>query len=126
MLVGHSESGLFPELAALAGPSGVRAIISLEPGGGLTATPEQLAVLTKIPVLFVYGDHLDTPGTLNWVAAFQSAQTFVNQLRAAGGDATIIQLPQLGIHGNSHMMFQDRNNLQVADVLMSWIRQHVK
>jgi len=31
---------------------------------------------------------------------------------------SVISLPHVGLHGNSHMMMQDRNNLQVADVLI--------
>lgn len=30
-----------------------------------------------------------------------------------------------GVFGNSHMFFQDKNNLQVRDMALSWIREHV-
>ncbi len=33
--------------------------------------------------------------------------------------------PDQGIHGNSHMMMQDRNNLQIADLILKWIDGHV-
>jgi len=39
---------------------------------------------------------------------------------------TFISLPAIGIHGNGHMMMLDNNNLQVADVLIKWIHEHVK
>jgi len=39
---------------------------------------------------------------------------------------TFISLPAIGIHGNSHMMMLDHNNLEVADVIINWIDQHVK
>jgi hypothetical protein len=39
---------------------------------------------------------------------------------------TFISLPSIGIHGNSHMMMLDNNNLQVADVIIDWIDKHVK
>ena len=32
-----------------------------------------------------------------------------------------INLPEIGIKGNSHMMMQDKNNLQIADLIMKWI-----
>ncbi len=38
----------------------------------------------------------------------------------------IVETPQLGMHGNSHMLMQDRNNLQIADVVTSWIAQRVR
>jgi hypothetical protein len=46
------------------------------------------------------------------------------QARPAGAirDAAV---PDLGITGNSHMLMMDKNNLQVADVLLDWIDSHV-
>ena len=44
---------------------------------------------------------------------------------AAGGRAQLMLLPDIGIHGNSHMLMQDRNNLEIADLLLDWIGRHV-
>ncbi len=33
--------------------------------------------------------------------------------------------PALGIRGNSHMIMQDRNNLQIADLILKWIDERV-
>jgi hypothetical protein len=30
-----------------------------------------------------------------------------------------------GIRGNSHMIMQDRNNLQIADLILKWIDDQV-
>jgi hypothetical protein len=38
----------------------------------------------------------------------------------------MLVLPNVGVFGNSHMMFQDKNNLQVGDMVLSWIDQHVR
>jgi len=35
-------------------------------------------------------------------------------------------LPKMGIKGNSHMLMQDRNNLQLADLILGWIDTHVE
>ena len=32
----------------------------------------------------------------------------------------------MGIKGNSHMLMQDRNNLQLADLILTWIDGHVE
>ena len=32
----------------------------------------------------------------------------------------------MGIKGNSHMLMQDRNNLQLADLILAWIDGHVE
>jgi len=33
----------------------------------------------------------------------------------------VVDLPDRGILGNSHMMMMDRNNLQVAQVVQDWL-----
>ena len=33
--------------------------------------------------------------------------------------------PDRGIRGNSHMIMQDKNNLQIADLILQWIDARV-
>ena len=33
--------------------------------------------------------------------------------------------PERGIRGNSHMIMQDKNNLQIADFILQWIDERV-
>jgi pimeloyl-ACP methyl ester carboxylesterase len=119
VLIGHSQSSGFPTKAALHDPTGVRGIIGLETGcfGNLDAG--QIATLSKIPILIVVGDHFG-------VQPPPSCVTEMQQINDAGGDMTFISLPDIGIHGNSHMFMQDKNNLQVAKVLIDWIKHHVE
>jgi hypothetical protein len=124
ILMGHSESGFFPERAALIDPSGIRGLISIEMPCA-TMNTEQISVLAKIPTLIMFGDHLgDTQG--NWQASYEGCEKFVQQLKDAGGDATMMHLPKLGLRGNSHMLMQDKNNLQIADLILRWIADHVE
>jgi len=124
VLMGHSESGFFPEQAALVDPGGIKANISVEmPCPALTSA--QISTLAKIPTLIIFGDHLtDVPGV--WGSAFDTCQKFVEQMKAAGSDVEMMHLPKLGIKGNSHMLMQDRNNLQIADLILAWIDKHVE
>ena len=130
VLMGHSESGFFPEQAALADPGAIpkiKGLISIEmPCPELP--PAQIATLAKIPTLVMFGDHLDMQGggPANWSASYESCQKFVQQVKDKGGDAEMMHLPKLGIKGNSHMLMQDRNNLQLADLILSWIDGHVE
>ena len=59
VLMGHSESFMFPERAALVDPADVKGVISLESGYACatTFTDEQRATLAKIPILIVFSDH---------------------------------------------------------------------
>jgi hypothetical protein len=120
VLMGHSESSAFPARAALADPAGVKGIIQLETGCLPDLTPDQYATLAKIPILIVVGDHFEMPQPT------AGCQTYMSRITAAGGDITFESLPARGIHGNSHMFMQDRNNLQVADLILAWIDGHVE
>jgi hypothetical protein len=42
-------------------------------------------------------------------------------VRAAGGSVDVINLPAIGIKGNSHMLMMDKNNGQIADVIQKWL-----
>jgi pimeloyl-ACP methyl ester carboxylesterase len=128
VLMGHSESGFFPEQAALIDPSGIKGMVSIEMPCP-TLSGDQIAKLAKIPTLVMFGDHLsDMPagGIANWAMSFESCKTFVAEVNKAGGDAEMMHLPALGIKGNSHMLMQDRNSDQLADLVLAWIDKHVE
>jgi hypothetical protein len=127
VLMGHSESGFFPEQAALINPTYIKATITIETGCP-TLNPEQISNLAKIPTLVVFGDHLtDVPSMPTmWKERFDSCAKYVQQVNAAGGDATLMHLPKYGQFGNSHMLMQDKNGNQVADLILKWIDEHVE
>lgn len=125
VVVGHSESGTFPQEAALINPAGVRGVVSIEPVVcAATWTPEQKSQLAQIPTLVMFGDYIDK--SKFWQNSLNSCNRYVQAINAAGGDATMMHLPAMGIVGNSHMVMQDKNSLQVAELIDSWIRQHVE
>ncbi len=128
ILMGHSESGFFPEHAALINPAGIRGNILIEMPCSTSFSAAELATLAKIPTLVMFGDHLGdvTGGPANWAQSFATCNTFVDQLKKAGGDAEMMHLPALGIKGNSHMLMQDRNSDQLADLVIAWIDRHVE
>jgi len=127
ILVGHSESGFFPEQAALLDPTGVKGLVTIEVQCDTHLTAAQLAALAKIPTLIMFGDHLaDVKAPFSWTDALTSCNTFVDQLKTAGGDATMMYLPAMGIKGNSHMLMQDKNSNQLADLVIGWIDKHVE
>ena len=44
-----------------------------------------------------------------------TSQLFVQTLNSKGGNAGVLLLPDVGLYGNSHFMFSDLNNVDVAD-----------
>jgi hypothetical protein len=127
ILMGHSESGFFPEEAALIDPSGIRGIISIEQPCRMVSAAE-VSALAKIPTLVMFGDHLGdvAGGPANWAQSFASCQTFVDQLKKAGGSAEMMHLPAMGIKGNSHRLMQVRNSDRLADLVIAWIDRNVE
>jgi hypothetical protein len=120
ILVGHSQTSPVPTQAALKQMPGIKGLIQLETGCFSNLTPDQVMVLAKVPMLVVVGDHWDSPQPP------PDCKTEMQQINGAGGDFTFISLPDLGMKGNSHMFMQDKNNLQIADILIDWIDHHVE
>ena len=130
VLMGHSQSGSFPLESALLNPVAAKGLVLVEPGScPARYTPEQIARLAKIPILVVFGDYRDTPtgiGALpNWQARFEGCQALIKRLTSAGGQARMLAAPESGLRGNSHMIMQDKNNLQIADEILKWIGERV-
>jgi hypothetical protein len=38
----------------------------------------------------------------------------------------MLAAPESGLRGNSHMIMQDKNNLQIADLIVQWIGERVR
>ena len=126
--IGHSESGLFPLEATLINPKGTKGSVVLEPGTckADVFTDQQIAKLSKVPILVIYGDHLETPSRLfDNIVAFKDCQKFVARVNAARGNATLLELPKIGIFGNGHMLMNEKNSNQIADLIMKWIESNV-
>lgn len=126
VVVGHSESGFFPEYAALTNSSGIRGMISIE-GGCPALNDGQIASLARIPVLFIFGDHIDGSdiSKVAWTKNVADCRKVTRQITAAGGRADFWSLPALGLRGNSHMLMMDRNNIQIADLILKWIQTNI-
>ncbi len=115
----HSQSGSFGQKVAQARPDKVKALVLVEPAG--LGYPNQTDKLKNTPILAVYGDYIEQDA--RWPTIRANELKFLEQVRVAGGGYEVVNLPQIGIKGNSHMMMMDRNNLQVADVIQGWLEK---
>ena len=130
VLMGHSQSGSFPLESALLNPAAAKGLVLVEPGScPARYTPDQIATLAKVPMLVVFGDYRDTStgiGALpTWQARFEGCQALIKRITSAGGQAQMLAAPEGGLRGNSHMIMQDKNNLQIADLIVRWIGEQV-
>jgi len=106
----------------------ISAIVAIEPGGAPQVDSEQYKKLleAKIPIIFYFGDYMengpqDIMSSGFWSMIKAGAVSFAEAYNAAGGDATVIDLPAIGITGNSHFMFQEMNNQVIADHIEAWL-----
>lgn len=127
VLLSHSQSGPYPLKSAIIDPHGIRAIVMIEPGtcGAAMHSDAEIESLARIPTLIVFGDYLAADTRLpapNWKARFDDCEQFKKRVDAAGGDVRLMTTTEAGLRGNSHMLMMDTNNLQVADLILSWIK----
>ncbi|MCW5262113.1 esterase [Verminephrobacter eiseniae] len=117
IVLAHSQGGPFAVKAAQAQPEKIKALVLIEPAGG--GTMADAAKLRDTAILTLYGDYIGQDA--RWPKIRANGIGFLDQVRAAGGKPEVIDLPDIGIKGNSHMMMMDKNNLQVADVIQQWL-----
>jgi hypothetical protein len=148
ILVTHSHSGGMGWDAVLKNPK-IRAVAAYEPGsnfifpegevpppvkskfGDLEAVSVPLSEfmkLTRVPIIIYYGDNIpEQPsgdlGKDQWRIRLAMARKWVEAVNRHGGDATLVHLPEVGVHGNTHFPFSDLNNLEVADLLSAWLKE---
>jgi hypothetical protein len=89
--------------------------------------------LTKFPIQIIWGDFI--PKTLDPINVgprltldtrrrnVLRSKLFVEAINRHGGDAEILDLPSIGIKGNTHWPMLDLNNYQVADLLSKWLQR---
>jgi len=115
----HSQAGQFGFRAAQARPDKVKALIAVEPAG--IGDPQQAAALKGIPVLTLYGDFIAQDA--RWPQIRKNGVDFTDGIARAGGKVEVVDLPGVGIRGNSHMLMMDRNNLEVAALIQRWLER---
>ena len=132
ILVTHSQGG-GPGWTAVQYTDHIAAIVAIEPGGAPGANSEDFkTVLEKnIPVTMYFGDYIDNgdpaiQATMMWQAMRQACYDFRDAYNEQGGNCTVVNLPQEGITGNDHFMFQDLNNDVIANHIENWIQENVK
>ena len=85
--------------------------------------------LTKIPIVLYFGDYIPEKATNklggeNWRVRLQMGRKFVEVINRHGGNATLIELPKIGIRGNTHFMMSDLNNIEIANLLTEWLHDN--
>ncbi|ALM86088.1 hypothetical protein [Bordetella sp. N] len=96
-------------------------LVLLEPAG--TGLADKGDSLRDIPLLALYGDFLDRHPL--WPGIRQRLQAYLEP-GLTTGKASIVDLPTQGIRGNSHFLMMDRNNLELAALVETWLARNVR
>jgi hypothetical protein len=78
--------------------------------------------LKNIPLLALWGDNI--AGHPLWANFIQPSSKLHDAVKNAGGRFDWVSLPDIGIHGNTHMMMMDKNSDQIADIVQKWLGAH--
>jgi pimeloyl-ACP methyl ester carboxylesterase len=113
-----SSSGLMGYLTAAERPELVKGILAVEtsPGAFDEIPADAMKRLVKVPIVIVIGDR--APDRVATSRAFQK------RMQSLGGDVTVDVLPEAGIRGNGHTLMLERNNKEIMDRLVNWLRTH--
>jgi hypothetical protein len=89
----------------------------------------EFAALTRIPIVVYYGDNIPAApskdfGEDNWRVRLAMARLWIEAVNRHGGQAALVQLPDIGIRGNTHFPFSDLNNAQIADLLSAFLAKN--
>jgi predicted RNase H-like HicB family nuclease/pimeloyl-ACP methyl ester carboxylesterase len=122
VIVVHSQSGYFGLQAALNNPDKVKALVLVEPHGSPDPSQTDLSAFKHIPTLWVWGDYVNAVPF--WSKIYQQQENFRAQLLKHGARADLLNLPALGIQGNSHMPMMDRNSDAVATLIQKWLVEY--
>ena len=121
VLISHSQSGIYPFQTAALDRRASRPSSRSSPAPARPPT-DDLAPYEDLPILVLFGDYVDS------VAALGAAAQAVPRLRRRGERRPAARpswscCRTIGIHGNSHMLMQDKNSLEIADWLAGWIEK---
>ena len=119
----HSQSGGYGLDLIRQRPDKVRAFVDIEGSCGPLSPDDVAKSFHKVPTLMVFGDYTEGSSGPNGDERRNVCNQSVGAINGAGGSAKFLYLPGLGIKGNSHMLMMDKNNIQIADLIIGWLGQ---
>jgi pimeloyl-ACP methyl ester carboxylesterase len=117
----HSQSGGYGLDLIRQHADKVRGFIDVEGSCGPLSPDDVSTSFRKVPTLIVFGDYTVGANGPNGDERRKMCNESVAAINGAGGTAKFLFLPGLGISGNSHMLMMDKNNIQIADLIINWL-----
>lgn len=119
VVLAHSQGGPFAFRVAQDRPDKVKGLVLVEPAG--FGDKARAHVLKDTPMVAIFGDFIAQDA--RWPTIRGNVLRFMNEVGKTGNTPDVIDLPQIGIQGNSHMMMMDRNSDQIAGIIQQWLER---
>ncbi|HWG07287.1 MAG TPA: esterase, partial [Beijerinckiaceae bacterium] len=117
VLLVHSQAGAFGYRAAMMRPDKVKGLVVIE--GSIRGDQAAATTVKNIPIVVFYGDNIDKSEMFS--KQRESNIKAAALAKSVGGSLEIVNLPDLGIKGNSHFMMREKNNGAIAVVIEKWL-----
>jgi len=125
MVIVHSQSGGYGLDLVRQRADKVRGLVVVEGSCGPLSADDVKKSFSKVATMMVLGDNTAGSDTPNGDERRKLCNQSVDAINAAGGVAKMLDLPAAGIKGNGHMLMMEKNNLQIADVIIGWLGQSI-
>ncbi len=125
VILAHSQGSIFALEGGRRFPDFVKALILVE-AIALPNANEDYSGVKDIPQLYIYGDFMspDYDPVHDWVQSIRTrGPLWRSYLDSLGADYRWLNLPELGIKGNSHMLMMDNNSHEIAAIIWKWLEE---
>jgi pimeloyl-ACP methyl ester carboxylesterase len=122
VLLCHSQGGYIGSHAAVQNADIIKGFISAEGSGW----PEDEMITTETvggrPWLLLLGDYITE--SERWTTAKAQTAAFGEKVRANGGTAELVELPDVGFPGATHMFMMDEHSAEISAWVGEWVRKN--
>lgn len=122
IVIATSQGASFACRTAEARPDLVRGLVLAEPAQSGSGNP--LPEGFRTPMLGLFGDYIETDP--RWMRNRDACRAYAEAIRGKGAKSEVIDLPSIGLHGNTHCMPCERNNKDVAQIIHRWLKENVQ
>ena len=118
VLIIHSQASEFAGVLLKEFSSKIKAAVIIEG----SSAPMNENMCTTIPTLYIWGDHI-AKGS-NWEIYRGNMLAYYKKQKALNAPVEWLNLPDIGINGNSHFMMLDKNSTEIFNIIYTWLKKH--
>lgn len=117
ILIIHSQASEFAGSLLKEFSDKIKAAVIIE--GSSAPTDDNLC--TTIPTLYIWGSHIE-PGS-NWNIYRNNMFAYYEKQKSLNAPVKWLNLPEIGINGNSHFMMLDKNSTEIFNIIQQWLQK---